>query len=45
MISKKLLPILALGAALSFGALGGGLGCAAKATSGAVDYSVSAQKN
>jgi outer membrane protein assembly factor BamD len=44
MIPKKLLPILALGAALSFGALAG-LGCAAKSASGVVDYSVSAQKN
>src|SRR5882672_7094935 len=45
MISKKLLPFLVLGAALSFGALAGGLGCGGKSSSGAVDYSVSAQKN
>lgn len=45
MISKKLLPLLVLAAALSFGALGGGLGCAGKSGSAAVEYSVSAQKN
>jgi len=42
MISKKLLPILVLGAALAFG---GALGCGSKAKSGVVEYSVSAQKN
>jgi outer membrane protein assembly factor BamD len=42
MISKKLLPLLVLGAALSFGALAG---CGGSKSSGAVDYSVSAQKN
>jgi len=41
MISKKLLPVLTLAVALSLGALG----CASKAGTGTVDYSVSAQKN
>lgn len=40
MISKKLLLVVAL-----LPLLGTGLSCAGKATSGAVDYSVSAQKN
>jgi outer membrane protein assembly factor BamD len=40
MISKKLLLVVAL-----LPLLGAGLSCAGKATSGAVDYSVSAQKN
>jgi outer membrane protein assembly factor BamD len=42
MISKKLLLILVLGAV---GAGASGLGCSGKSSSGAVDYSVSAQKN
>jgi len=40
MISKKLLLVIAF-----LPVLGAGLSCAGKATSGAVDYSVSAQKN
>jgi outer membrane protein assembly factor BamD len=40
MISKKLLLVVAL-----LPVLGAGLSCSGKATSGAVDYSVSAQKN
>jgi len=53
MISKKLplvrvvfAPLFTLGTLGVLGVLGGGLGCGAKATSsGAVDYSASAQKN
>lgn len=40
MISKKLLLVIAIALPL-----GGGLACSGKATNGAVDYSVSAQKN
>jgi outer membrane protein assembly factor BamD len=40
MISKKLLLVIAL-----FGGLAGGLACGGKGTGGAVEYSVSAQKN
>jgi outer membrane protein assembly factor BamD len=40
MISKKLLPVIALCTAL-----GASVACGGKSTSGAVDYSVSAQKN